>query len=136
MQTTPEASEKKIAPSASFQLRIDPDRTNWLYSALATGTRVELFNGQFPEPFTKMEYVANAEQQHLVLTAALEVNASFTERYGLTVGSPKDLDPLLKRYPQALFTPDGARLGLVRDNQVQGVITRGNQNQILIQREL
>lgn len=131
---TETTGEKKIAPSASFQLRIDSESTEWLYSSLATGASVEMFKGPFPDPFTGFTYTAGAEHGHLVIGAVLDVGADFTDRYGTTVGSPEDLGALLKRYSGVQFTPDGRRLGLFRDNQVQGIITRINQDQIMIQR--
>lgn len=62
--------EKRIAPSASFQFKVDTGRVDWLYAGLKNADRpIELFRGPFPGPFTDLLYLAEARQEHLGFAA-------------------------------------------------------------------
>lgn len=65
----------------------------------------------------------------------LGTDSDFNDRYGSSVGSPEDLSPLLRRYPDTQVTPDGQRMLLIRNGEPQGVITRVDQDHVLIQRD-
>lgn len=122
-------------PSASFQFRFDPDKIDWLYARILNLPMVELYKGSFPEPFTDLTYVAQMNQGRLFIAALLGIGTDFTARYGPTVGTTEDLSPLIRRYPDAKFTPDGQRLMLIKDDQIQGVIARPDENHLVIQRD-
>lgn len=121
-------------PTASLQFRIEPSSVPWIYAALINQPQVELYNGDFPEPFGKLTYVLRHNQNQLALVSALQVEKNFNDRYGETIGSVEDLGPLLKRYPKYEFSPDGTQLAVFnKENQIQGVIAK-TENQITIQR--
>lgn len=121
-------------PTASLQLRVEPSRVPWIYSILKTQPQVELYNGDFPEPFGKLIYLSRLSQNQLSLVSVLQAGDEFKAEYKDTVGLPKDLEPLLKRYPKHKFSPDGTQLAVFdKEDQIQGVIAR-NGNQIVIQR--
>lgn len=125
--------KETIAP-ASLQLRIDPDRIPWVFAALQNQPEAPLFQGEFPEPFTDFTYLVQANQGQLMFVANFTVSDSFKSRYGSTIGSPEALSNLLKRYPQHKFSPDGQQLVLLKDDQIHGIITRANEEQIVILR--
>lgn len=120
--------------TANLQFRVEPGRIPWIYSVLRNQREVEMYSGDFSEPFEKLTYVLRHNQNQLAVVAALQIGNEFKERYGDTIGSPEDLNPLLKRYPKHEFSPDGAQLA-VFDNggQIQGIIARLG-DQIVIQR--
>lgn len=120
--------------TASLQFRVEPARIPWIYSVLRNQPQVELYNGDFPEPFGRLTYTLAHNQNQLALVSALQVGDEFKDRYEGTVGSLKDLDPLLKRYPKHKVSSDGIQLAVFdKEDQVQGVIAR-NGDQIVIQR--
>ncbi|MDP3998255.1 MAG: hypothetical protein Q8P89_01395 [bacterium] len=121
-------------PTASLQLRLVPDGIPWVFSSLMNQPQVDLYDGEFSEPFTQLVYRAQHSQGQLVLMAALGVGEEFNSRYGNTIGSPQDLEPFLRRYPEHEFTPDGSGLIIKQDGQTHGIIGRTTENQIFIQR--
>lgn len=119
-------------PAASLQLRLPPDSIPWIFASLMNEPQLDLYNGEFPEPFTQLSYQVHHRQGKLVLLAVLGVGEEFNTRYGNTVGSPDDLAPFLHRYPNS--HPDGnAWIIRKKDGQTQGIIGRV-ENQIVIQR--
>ncbi len=120
-------------PTASLKLRVEPRRIPWIFASLRNTPQVELYNGEFPEPFTHLSYFARHEQGQLVLATALRIGEDFNNRYGPTVGTSEDLAPLLARYPEHQFLADHQQLVLQKDGQVLGVIARTEDN-IIIQR--
>ncbi|MBI2019858.1 hypothetical protein HYS94_00345 [Candidatus Daviesbacteria bacterium] len=127
---------RDIGPTARLQFKVEPDLVPWIYSSLMNEPEVELFNGEFPEPFKSLTFIARQNQNQLVLIANLEPGPEFNARYGHTIGSFEDLTPFLLRYPNPKnqFTPDGRQLFLYRDDQVFGAIGRPPDGQIIIQR--
>lgn len=121
-------------PTASLQLRVEPKRIPWIYSALMNQQQIELYNGDFPEPFGKLTYILRRNQDQLTLASALQIGDEFKEKYEDTVGSPEDLEPLLKRYPKHEFSPDKTQLAVFdKEGKIQGIIAR-SEDQIVIQR--
>lgn len=120
--------------TASLQFHIEPSRVPWVFAALNHQPEAILFKGGFPEPFTDLTYIAQANQGQLLFAAVLGVSEEFNSKYGQTIGSPEDLGVLLKRYPEHKFSPDGQQLIIHRNGQVHGIIVRINEKQILVQR--
>lgn len=124
----------KEMPTANLQFRIEPARIPWIYSVLRNQPQVELYNGDFPEPFEKLIYALHLSQNQLALVSQLQIGDEFKTRYGATVGSPEDLDLFFKRYPKHELSPNGTQLAVFdKKDQVQGVIARTG-SQIIIQR--
>lgn len=132
------SKEQKPVPeniaTASMQFRLNPDTVPWLYAVLGNQPQVDLYNGEFPEPFRSLTYVAAQRQEQLLLVANLGLEPGFTEQHGSTIGAPEVLAPLLKRYPRHEFSGDGQQLTVFQeDGQVQGVIVRVD-DRVVIQR--
>lgn len=119
---------------ASLQLRLDSERgVPWAYASLMHKPEVDLYNGEFPEPFTDLLYRAQHAQDQLLLTAAFGTGTEFNSRYQNTIGSPEDLAPFLKHYPQHEFRNGDALLVVYKDGKVHGVIARTTEKQVIIQ---
>lgn len=124
----------KESPTASLQFRIEPGRIPWIYASLRNQPQVDLYNGAFPEPFKNLTYSLRYSQNQLALVSELQIGDDFKTRYKKTIGSPEDLQPFLKRYPNHKFSPDGTQLAIFdKEGQIQGVIVRTG-DQIVIQR--
>jgi len=121
-------------PNARMQFRIEPAKIPWIYSTLKNQPQVELYSGDFPEPFEKLTYTLGHNQNQLALVAALQVGDKFKAKHKETVGLTEDLGPLLRHYPQHKLFPDGTQLAIFnKENHVQGIIAK-KEDQIIIQR--
>lgn len=120
--------------TASLQFKIEPESVRWLFATLSNQPEVTLFNGEFFEPFTQLRYLVAQNQGQLVFAAQFGLGEDFRERYGSSIGSPEDLAPLLKRYPEHQFSPDNQRLVLLQSGQVLGMIARVAEDKLVIQR--
>ncbi len=134
MTTIEARASQDLRPAASLQFKTEPEVVPWVFSALMNQSQVELFNGEFPEPFTSLAVLARLNQQQLILAAVLDTGPDFDGRYGQTIGNPQDLAPFLQRYPQHQFSPDLQQLTLGKNDQVFGAIIRTPDGKILIQR--
>lgn len=121
-------------PAASLQLRLAPDSIPWVYASLMNQPQLDLYSGEFPEPFTRLVYRAQHGQGQLVLMAALGLGEEFNSHYEKMIGSPQNLEPFLLRYPEHEFTPDGSGLIIRQNGQAHGIIARASESQIIIQR--
>lgn len=130
-----ETTELIERPSARLQIYTDSDKVPWIFAALKNQPQTTLYEGDFPEPFDKIQIVAQLAQEQLIMGAALGVGNDFNARYGSTIGSPGDLKNFLLRYPNSTFANEGQQLVVMRNqNQINGAITRVSENQIVIQR--
>lgn len=122
--------------SANFHLVIKPERIPWIYAAIANQPIVELYNGEFPEPFTSLSYVVSRTQNEIILTAVLGAGQDFNNRYADSIGSKSDLEnPLLHRYPKSDFQSPQL-LVIHKDDHTHAFIAReqdDNGNRIIIQ---
>lgn len=107
---------RELRPSATLQFKVEPERIPWIYSVLMNEPQVKLFEGEFPEPFTSLSYVAQQRQGQLMLTATFEVGPDFEARYNQSIGTPENLQPLLIRYPKHQFSPDGQQLVYLKES--------------------
>lgn len=131
---TQERAEVYRGPTAQLLFRVDPESLPWIYSTLMNEP-VDLLKGEFPEPFTDLHIQARASQNQAVMVAALGAGPDFNDRYGQTIGTPADLEPLIKRYPGSTFDEDGD-LVVKKDDQVFALIMRAKRNgdKIVIQK--
>lgn len=124
----------ELGPTARLQFRIDQQKVPWMFAALRNEHEVNLYQGDFPDPFSKLAYTVRLNENRLLLLAGFSLREDFNLLYGRTIGSPQALAPLLRKYPQSEFSPDRQRLTISRDGQTYGVIVRPPGNIVAIQR--
>jgi len=121
-------------PRASFQFRLNPERIGWIHAALSSQPEVTLYDGDFPEPFSRLSYLAALRGNELTLRVILEPDESFNQKYGQTVGTEEDLSPLLTRYQKYNFSEGKDSVQVFKEDQLAGTIYRSQDGKIVIQK--
>src|SRR3989344_379164 len=130
---TPLKENGQISAPASLQLRILPERIPWIYASLMNQQELPLYEDVFPDPFKGLDIRIRQNQEELAFTATFGIGDDFNLQHGATIGSKETLSPLLTRYKEYEFSPEGNQLIVVKDGDVHGIIVK-NDNTITIHR--